>query len=135
MNEKDQTSFRLSFMRPVVFDPGPVRRIRRPGERRLRRPPAPTPAGAVRARGRVSSAAKTVLDVRGGLNYYKNVTSTQGNGLTTAADVGIPGGNLDSTTRVACLRSALAATPTRCSASRRASRGTVPRRPGTSRRR
>ena len=26
-----------SFMRPVVFDPGLVRRVRRPGQRRLRR--------------------------------------------------------------------------------------------------
>ena len=40
-------------------------------------------------------SAKTVLDVRGGLNYYKNVTSTQGNGLTTSKDVGIPGANID----------------------------------------
>ena len=40
-------------------------------------------------------SAKTVLDVRGGLNYYHNVTSTQGDGLTTSKDVGIPGANLD----------------------------------------
>ena len=40
-------------------------------------------------------SAKTVLDVRGGLNYYHNVTSTQGNGLTTSTDIGIPGANLD----------------------------------------
>ena len=40
-------------------------------------------------------SAKTVLDVRGGLNYYHNVTATTGNGLTTSTDVGIPGANLD----------------------------------------
>ena len=37
VSEKDQLSYRLSFMRPVVFDPGPLRRVRRPGQRRLRR--------------------------------------------------------------------------------------------------
>ena len=37
----------------------------------------------------------TVLDVRGGLNYYHNVTATTGNGLNTSTDVGIPGANLD----------------------------------------
>ena len=36
-----------------------------------------------------------MLDVRGGLNYYHNVTSTEGNGLTTSTEVGIPGANLD----------------------------------------
>ena len=36
-------------------------------------------------------SARTVMDVRGGLNYYKNVTATQGDGLTTSTDVGIPG--------------------------------------------
>ena len=36
-----------------------------------------------------------MLDVRGGLNYYHNVTSTTGQGLTTSTDVGIPGANLD----------------------------------------
>ena len=36
-----------------------------------------------------------MLDVRGGLNYYHNVTATQGNGLTTSTDVGIPGANID----------------------------------------
>ena len=40
-------------------------------------------------------SAKTVLDVRGGLNYYRNVTSTTGQGLTTSTDVGIPGANLN----------------------------------------
>ena len=36
-----------------------------------------------------------VMDVRGGVNYYHNVTWTEGNGLTTSTDVGIPGANLD----------------------------------------
>ena len=36
-----------------------------------------------------------MLDVRGGLNYYHNVTTTEGHGLTTSTDVGIQGANLD----------------------------------------
>ena len=40
-------------------------------------------------------SATTVLDVRGGLNYYHNVTATTAQGLTTSTDVGIPGANLD----------------------------------------
>jgi hypothetical protein len=35
------------------------------------------------------------MDVRGGLNYYHNVTDDAGHGLTRPADVGIPGANLD----------------------------------------
>ena len=40
-------------------------------------------------------SAATVLDVRGGLNYYHNVTATTAQGLTTSTDVGIPGANID----------------------------------------
>ena len=36
-----------------------------------------------------------VMDVRGGVNYYHNVTWTEGNGLDTSTEVGIPGANLD----------------------------------------
>ena len=58
MNEKDQTSFRLSFMRPVVFDPGPVRASTAALPTAASPAPAPTPAGAARARGRASSAPR-----------------------------------------------------------------------------
>jgi hypothetical protein len=37
----------------------------------------------------------TLLDVRGGINYYKNTTVTTGDGLTTSQDVGIPGANIN----------------------------------------
>jgi hypothetical protein len=40
-------------------------------------------------------SSRTVLDVRGGLNYYHNVTTTEGNGLQTSTEVGIPGANID----------------------------------------
>ena len=40
--------------------------------------PAPTPASAPRSPGRASSATTTVMDVRGGVNYYHNVTRDAG---------------------------------------------------------
>ena len=94
MNEKDQTSFRLSFMRPVVFDPGLFEEYGGPANGGFAGTGTNTSWSGAGTWTRVISA-KTVLDVRGGLNYYKNVTSTQGNGLTTSTDVGIPGANLD----------------------------------------
>jgi hypothetical protein len=35
------------------------------------------------------------MDVRGGVNYYHNIATPEGAGLTTSTDVGIPGANLD----------------------------------------
>jgi hypothetical protein len=58
------------------------------------RAPAPTPASARRPPGRADQRG-TLLDLRGGLNYYHNTTVTTGDGLTTSKDVGIPGVNLD----------------------------------------
>ena len=86
-------------------------------------------------------SAKTVLDVRGGLNYYHNVTTTEGDGLTTSTELGIPGANIDDYTsgisQIAIANHATGAAnnPTRSSASRPASRGIGRRRRGTSRRR
>jgi len=94
VNEKNQTSFRLSFMRPVVFDPGSFEQYGGPANGGFAGTGTNTSWSGAGTWTRVISA-KTVLDVRGGLNYYKNVTSTQGNGLTTSTDVGIPGANLD----------------------------------------
>ena len=37
LNERDQMSYRVSYMRPVVFDPGPLRHLRGTRQRRLRR--------------------------------------------------------------------------------------------------
>ena len=44
MSEKNQLSGRLSFQRPVVFDPGPLRRVRRRRQRTGSPAPAPTRA-------------------------------------------------------------------------------------------
>ena len=79
---------------PIVFDPGLYGEFGGPANGGFAGTGTNTSYSSAGTWTRVFSA-KTVLDVRGGLNYYHNVTSTTGNGLTTSTDVGIPGANLD----------------------------------------
>jgi hypothetical protein len=94
MSEKDQMSYRASFMRPVVFDPGLFGQYGGPANGGFAGTGTNNSFSTAATWTRVLSA-KTVLDVRGGVNYYHNITSTTGDGLTTSKDVGIPGANLD----------------------------------------
>jgi carboxypeptidase family protein len=94
ISAKDQMSYRVSFMRPVVFDPGAFEQYGGPANGGFAGTGTNTSSSTAVTWTRVFGP-KTVLDVRGGLNYYHNVTATQGNGLTTSSDVGIPGANLD----------------------------------------
>ncbi len=94
LNEKDQMSYRLSFMRPVVFDPGAFGEYGGPANGGFAGTGTNTSYSSAVTWTRVISA-KTVLDVRGGLNYYRNVTATTGQGLTSSQDLGIPGVNLN----------------------------------------
>lgn len=94
LNARDQLSYRLSFMRPVVFDPGQYGIYGGPANGGFAGTGTNTSWSGATTWTRIFSAA-TVMDVRGGLNYYKNVTTTQGDGLTTSKDVGIPGANID----------------------------------------
>ncbi len=94
MNQKDSLSYRLSFMRPVVFDPGLYGQYGGPANGGFAGEGTNKSFSTAGTWTRVFSAT-TVLDVRGGLNYYQNVTTTEGHGLTTSTDVGIPGANLD----------------------------------------
>ena len=89
LTQKDQMSYRASFMRPVVFDPGLYGIYGGPANGGFAGTGTNTSTSTAVTWTRVFSAA-TVLDVRGGLNYYHNVTSTEGNGLTTSTEVGIP---------------------------------------------
>ena len=91
---KDTVSYRLSFMRPEVFDPGLYGVYGGPANGGFAGTGTNTSYSGAGTWTHVFSA-KTLLDVRGGLNYYHNVTSTVANGLTTSADVGIPGANID----------------------------------------
>jgi hypothetical protein len=94
LNQRDNLSYRVSFMRPVVFDPGLYGIYGGPANGGFAGEGTNTSSSSAVNWTRVWSD-KTVMDVRGGLNYYRNVTNTQGNGLTTSADVGIPGANID----------------------------------------
>ena len=94
MSEKNSMSYRLSFMRPVVFDPGLYNEYGGPANGGFAGEGTNKSFSSAATWTRVFDA-KTVLDVRGGLNYYKNVTTTEGHGLTTSTDLGIPGANLD----------------------------------------
>jgi outer membrane receptor protein involved in Fe transport len=96
-NAKDQMSYRVSFMRPVVFDPGAFGQYGGPANGGFAGTGTNNSVSTGVTWTRVISAA-TLLDVRGGLNYYHNTTVTTGDGLTTSTDVGIPGANLDAYT-------------------------------------
>lgn len=94
MSEKDQMSYRVSFMRPVVFDPGLFGQYGGPANGGFAGTGTNKSLSTAATWTRVVSKS-TVLDVRGGVNYYRNITATTGDGLTTSKDVGIPGANLD----------------------------------------
>ena len=94
ISDKDQTSYRMSFMRPVVFDPGLYGVYGGPANGGFAGTGTNTSYSTAATWTRVISA-KTVLDVRGGLNYYHNVTQTEGHGLTSSTELGIPGANIN----------------------------------------
>ncbi|HXW08139.1 MAG TPA: TonB-dependent receptor [Vicinamibacterales bacterium] len=94
MSDRDQMSYRVSFMRPVVFDPGLFRQYGGPANGGFAGEGTNTSWSGAMTWTRVYSQTM-VLDVRGGLNYYHNVTTTEGHGLSTSTEVGIPGANLD----------------------------------------
>jgi hypothetical protein len=94
INDRDSMTSRLSFMRPVVFDPGQWNEYGGPANGGFAGEGTNTSYSSGITWTRVFSG-KTVLDVRGGVNYYHNVTTTEGHGLTTSTEIGIPGANLD----------------------------------------
>src|SRR4029453_17764136 len=93
ISAKDQMSYRASFMRPVVFDPGLFGEYGGPANGGFAGTGTNTSSSTAVTWTRVFGP-KTVLDVRGGLNYYHNVTATTGDGLTTSTTFGIRGANL-----------------------------------------
>ena len=94
MSEKNQLSGRLSFQRPVVFDPGLFGEYGGSANGGFAGTGTNTSMSTAANWTRVFSNTM-VMDVRGGVSYYHNVTATQGNGLTTSTEVGIPGANID----------------------------------------
>jgi hypothetical protein len=97
LNARDQLSYRVSFMRPVVFDPGLYGEYGGPANGGFAGSGTNNSSSSAITWTRVVSS-KTVLDVRGGLNYYRNQTTTTGDGLNTSTEVGIPGANLNAFT-------------------------------------
>ena len=94
LSPKDSMSYRLSFMRPVVFDPGLFGQYGGPANGGFAGTGTNTAYSTAATWTRVFNNS-TVLDVRGGVSYYRNTTVTTGDGLTTSTDIGIPNANLD----------------------------------------
>ena len=81
-------------MRPVVFDPGPFGEFGGPANDGFAGTGTNKSFSTAGNWTRVFSNT-TVMDVRGGVNYYHNIAISQGSGLTTSSDIGIPGANID----------------------------------------
>ena len=94
LSDKNQLSYRISFQRPVVFDPGPYNEYGGPANDGFAGTGTNTSVSTAANWTRVFSPT-LLMDVRGGVNYYHNVALAQGAGLTSSTDVGIPGANLD----------------------------------------
>ena len=94
LNANNQISGRVSFQRPVVFDPGPFGEFGGPANDGFAGTGTNKSVSTAGNWTRVFDST-LVMDVRGGVNYYHNVALSQGNGLTSSTDIGIPGANID----------------------------------------
>ena len=94
LSEANQLSYRISFQRPVVFDPGLFGQYGGAANGGFAGTGTNTSVSTAANWTRVFSPTM-VMDVRGGVSYYHNETFTEGDGLTTSTDVGIPGANID----------------------------------------
>jgi carboxypeptidase family protein/TonB-dependent receptor-like protein len=91
---KDQVSYRVSFMRPVVFDPGLFGQYGGAANGGFAGTGTNKSISTAATWTRAFSGA-TLLDIRGGVNYYHNIATSEGSGLKTSTEIGIPGANLD----------------------------------------
>lgn len=89
----DQLSARLSFMRPEIFDPPVFGEFGGGGKDFAGQGTVTTYSTAVNYTRTWSNSL--VMEARWGLSYYHNEAFSSGQGLRTAADVGIPGANID----------------------------------------
>lgn len=95
LSESDVVTGRLSFQRPVIFDPGSFGIYGGPANGGF--------AGTGTQDTYSTQGAWThtfnprlIMDVRVGVNYYKNVALSQAAGLKTSNEVGIRNANIDS---------------------------------------
>ena len=83
LNQRDQMSYRVSFMRPVVFDPGLHGEYGGPANGGFAGEGTNNSSSTAVTWTRVFSA-KTVMDIRGGLNYYRNIDDDRATGCRPA---------------------------------------------------
>ncbi len=92
--DRDSLSYRFSFLRPTVFDPGTYGIYGGPSNGGFAGTGTnKTFSTALNWTHTLGSSA--ILDVRAGMSYYHNIALAQGAGLDTAQEVGISGANLD----------------------------------------
>jgi outer membrane receptor protein involved in Fe transport len=91
---QDSLSYRFSFQRPVVFDPGTYGTYGGPSNDGF----AGTGTNktfSTALNWTHTFGATAVLDTRAGFVYYHNIATAQGAGLDTSSEVGIAGANID----------------------------------------
>jgi len=92
--DRDSLSYRFSFQRPEVFDPGTYGIYGGPSNDGFAGTGTnKTFSTALNWTHTFGSSA--ILDVRAGMSYYHNVAVAQGEGLDTSTELGIGGANLD----------------------------------------
>jgi hypothetical protein len=91
---QDSFSYRFSFMRPEVFDPGTYAIYGGPTNGGFAGS-GPNLTYSTAANWTRTLGTTAILDVRAGMSYYHNQALTEGNGLNTSDEVGIRGANLD----------------------------------------
>ena len=93
-SNKDQMSLRFSFQRPELFDPSTFGVYGGPANGGFGGSGTQnTYSGALTWTRTLSQSL--IMEWRAGLSKYHNEALSQGSGLTTATDVGIPGANYD----------------------------------------
>jgi hypothetical protein len=93
-SNQDSLSYRFSFQRPVVFDPGTYGTYGGPSNDGF------AGTGTNKTFSTALNWTRTfgstaILDTRAGFIYYHNVATAQGAGLNTSDEVGIRGANID----------------------------------------
>jgi hypothetical protein len=90
----DQMSLRFSFQRPVIFDPGTFGQYGGPANGGFAGSGTQnTYSGALTWTRTLSQSL--IMEWRAGVSKYHNTALSQGDGLTTSTEVGIPGANYD----------------------------------------
>jgi hypothetical protein len=94
LRTEDQLAYRFSYQNPRVFDPGFYGIYGGPANGGFGGTgKSPTYSTAVNWTRVFSNTF--IMDVRGGMSYYHNTAVSEGAGLQTGTELGIPGANID----------------------------------------